>query len=165
MCAGVGSATSPEAQRKRDLLWVCVAGLGLGGSSWHQAGHHLEPGQFWKDPAPPVLDSRGAGPGNKFIQNVSGAQRAPCAGGGDVQGGGHSGKPLGSFSELLCPMLGLFCPPWLRFLGSSLEPGAQGGRLPALGWGETPVLLPAKLYPEISSRQPGFSGVLSQNGV
>lgn len=83
----------------------------------------------------------------------------------NVQGGGHSGKPLGSFSELLCPMLGLFCPPWLRFLGSSLEPGAQGGRIPALGWGETPVLLPAKLYPEISSRQPGFSGVLSQNGV
>lgn len=35
-----------------------------------------------------------------------------------VQGRGHSGKPLGSFSGLLCPMLGVFCPPWLRFLGS-----------------------------------------------
>lgn len=84
-----------------------------------------------------------------------------------VLGRGHSGKPLGSFSGLPCPMLGVFLTELFGVpkLCPLVEPAAQDGRLPALGWGETPALLPVKLYLEIFSRQPDFSGFLTQNGV
>lgn len=79
-----------------------------------------------------------------------------------VLGRGNSGKPLGSFSGLPCPMLGVFCPLLAELFGVPrlcplVEPGAQDRRLPALRWGETPTLLPVKLYPKIFSRQPHFS--------
>lgn len=79
-----------------------------------------------------------------------------------VLGRGNSGKPLGSFSGLPCPVLGVFYPLLTELFGVPrlcplVEPGAQDRRVPALRWGETPTLLPVKLYPEIFSRQPHFS--------
>lgn len=67
-----------------------------------------------------------------------------------------------AFLSCLVPCLGssdVFGVPRLCPL---VEPGSQGRRLPARGWGETPALLPIRLYPEIFSRQPGFSGVLTK---
>lgn len=82
-CAGVGQG---EAQRSRD--WFCVGLCGWFGSrlGLTRPLQHLEPEQFWKNPAPPILGFPWGRSRNKLIQNISGAQGAPGAGGAPCPG-------------------------------------------------------------------------------